>query len=163
MPDRGATALDDALSLLGRRDHFRAELTSKLLDRGHAMEEAELAVAICVQRGWVDDEALAHRFVQWRGPNNGWGPHRLRQELLRRGVDESLISEAVAMDAEVAEAALRTALRRAERRAKPGWWRSGEGRARMVSSLLRRGFDAEDARRAVEHLAEETETQDNEG
>jgi regulatory protein len=163
MPGGEGTALTDALALLGRRDHFCRELQSKLVNRGHRAEDAEAAVDACVQRGWVDDAALAERFVQWRAVANGWGPHRLRLELKRRGVDEAVISAAVRIPAEVAEQALATAVRRAARRARTGWQHSGEGRSRMVSSLLRRGFDMEEARRAVDDLAEQLEERTDEG
>ncbi len=54
---------------------------------------------------------------------------------------------------ELAEDAMRTALRKLEIRAPAGWWRDGQRQARMVSSLITRGFEAEVAIAAVNALA----------
>ncbi len=156
-----ADAFSKALELLALRDHFRAELEEKLRRRGFSGEEVEGALARCRELGYLDDERAAERFVEISAVRKGWGPRRLEQELLRRGVDRGVAVRAAALDPGRVAEALAAALARAEGRAGPGWWRLPRRRARMVSSLVNRGFDAEDARRAVDRLAAEREFQDH--
>jgi hypothetical protein len=54
---------------------------------------------------------------------------------------------------DLAGQAMRTALRKLELRAPGGWWRDGQRRARMLSSLITRGFEADVAIAAVDDLA----------
>ena len=154
-------ALAKALELLGIRDHFRAELGKKLRRRGFPEEEIERVLERCEALGYLDDERVARRFVDVSAVRKGWGTKRLEAELIRRGVDRGLAARVAAVDAETAAAALDAALRRVEARAPGRWWRLPRGRGRMVSSLVNRGFDAEDARRAVDRLAAERESQDH--
>jgi len=147
--------------LLALRDHFRAELESKLLRRGFLPEEVETALDRVTALGYLDDARTAARFVEVHAVRKGWGRRRLEQELRRRGAPSRVAAEAAAVDAGLQAAALESALARVEVRARSGWWRLPRERARMVSSLVRRGFDAEDARRAVDRLAAERESEDH--
>lgn len=154
-------AYQAALRLLGRRDHFEAELWSRLRRDGFTDDEIEAAVARCRELGLVADEALARRFVELRSRDRGWGPGRLELELRRRGVDSDLAREVTRLGRELADDALAGALRRAESRARDRWWALPVGRARMVSSLIRYGFEAEEARTAVARLAADRERADH--
>jgi regulatory protein len=141
-----------ALRMLARRDHFRAELAEKLRRRGFSPAEVDGALDRCGSLGLLDDQGLASRFAEVRATENGWGPRRIEAELRRRGVDRATAGEASQLD---------RALRRAELRAPAGWWRLSERRARMVSSLLARGFAADDAIAAVSELAASRENDDH--
>ena len=149
----GPSAYQAALRLLGRRDHFAAEAQDRLRRQGFPGDDIDAALARCRELGLIDDEALARRFVELRSRDRGWGPRRLELELERRGVDPGLARAAARLGVDVAASALETALRRAESRAGEGWWTLPGARARMVSSLIRHGFEADDARQAVARLA----------
>ena len=146
-------AYSAALRMLGRRDHFRVELQNKLLRKGFGEAEIRSAVDRCSELGLLDDSNLARRFVELRAATRGWGPRRLELELAKRGVDRTLAAEASRLDSASLGEALATALRRTELRSREGWWRLPERRARMVSSLIARGFEAADAIAAVSELA----------
>jgi len=150
-----------ALKLLGRRDHLEAELRDRLLRAGHDADEVGAAVRRCAELGLVDDERVAARFVELRSVGRGWGPARLALELRRRGAPEAVVDRVVRLDEDRAGAALELALRRAESRQPERWWRVGAARARLVSSLIRRGFEPDDARAAVEDLAAVRERDDH--
>jgi regulatory protein len=152
------SAYQTALDLLARRDHFRQELAEKLRRRGHDDDELDEALARCADAGLIDDERLAARYVELRVADRGWGPRRLAAELRRRGVPAADAERAAAASTELAAEALATALRRLEARAPAGWWRDGRRRARMLSSLVTRGFDAEAAIAAVDELAASRES-----
>jgi regulatory protein len=152
-------AYQAALKMLGRRDYFRSELVERLGRKGFSDADIDGALARCDEIGLMDDDRLATRFVEFRAVSKGWGPRRLEAELRRRGVEKDLASAAARLVPEDLRRALDTAIRRAEVRARDGWWRLSERRARMVSSLIARGFEASDAIAAVDELAAAREKQ----
>ncbi len=149
----GDPALAAALRMLGRRGYFRAELAERLRRKGFDEGDVTTAVVRCAELGYLDDDALAARFVETRAAERGWGPRRLAFELARRGLERERAEAHARLDEVELKQALETALERLERRARSGWWRLPEVRGRMVSSLLGRGFDVDDARRAVDSRA----------
>jgi regulatory protein len=153
------SAYQAALKILSRRDYFRRELRERLAQKGFENGEIDDAIGRCADNGLVDDERLARRFVELRAVSKGWGSRRLEAELKRRGVDDALASAASRISDEDLRRALESALRRAEVHAPGGWWRLGDRRARMISSLIARGFEASDAIDAVDRLADFREKQ----
>ena len=150
-PKRGA--YQTALDLLSRRDHFRRELSDKLRHRDFPADEIEVAIARCEDLGLVDDERVAKRFVEVRAATRGWGPNRLAAELQKRGVPRNDAERMASVSSELGEEALRTALRKLEVRAPERWWQDSQRRARMVSSLIARGFAADVAISAVTEMS----------
>ncbi len=153
MPRKNRSAYQIALDLLSRRDHFRSELVEKLRSRDVPADEIDAAIARCAQLELINDHRVAERFVEVRAADRGWGPHRLAAELRQRGISAEDAERLSDLPADLAAAAMRTALRKAEIRAPAEWWRVGQRRARMVSSLITRGFEAEVAIAAVDELA----------
>ena len=146
-------AYQTALDLLSRRDHFRRELEEKLRQREFPANEIEAAIDRCAELDLIDDERVAERFVEVRAADRGWGPHRLAAELRHRGIPAGDAERLSTQSDELTAAAMRTALRKLEVRAPDQWWRDGQRRARMVSSLITRGFEAEVAIAAVDEMA----------
>jgi regulatory protein len=150
-------ALGAALRLLAGRDFFAEELGERLRLKGFEEGPITAALARCAELGVVDDRRTAERFVASRVRSRGWGPARVRAELERRGASREVAAAAVAdLERDPGEG-LRRALERLERRAEAGWWRLSARRARMVSSLVGRGFDAGNAWAAVAARAAEKE------
>jgi SOS response regulatory protein OraA/RecX len=77
----------------------------------------------------------------------------LAAELRQRGIAADDAERMADLPDAMAAEAMRTALRKIELRAPAGWWRDGQRRARMVSSLITRGFEAEVAIAAVDEVA----------
>ena len=146
-------AYQTALDLLSRRDHFRRELSDKLRHRDFPADQIEVAIARCEDLGLVDDERVAKRFVEVRAATRGWGPNRLAAELQKRGVPRNDAERMARVSSELGEEAMRTALRKLEVRAPERWWQDSQRRARMVSSLIARGFAADVAISAVTELS----------
>jgi SOS response regulatory protein OraA/RecX len=147
------TAYQAALGLLSRRDHFRRELEDKLRRRGFSDDDIAAAVARCLGLDLLNDNRVGERFVEVRAATRGWGPHRLAAELKQRGLDAADAERMSRLSDDLAGQAMRTALRKLELRAPGGWWRDGQRRARMLSSLITRGFEADVAIAAVDDLA----------
>jgi SOS response regulatory protein OraA/RecX len=153
------SAYQAALGLLSRRDHFRNELAAKLRQRRYSQDEIDAAAERCRELGLIDDVRVAERFVEVRAGDRGWGPHRLAAELRHRGLDEATAERLSNLPPALAGQALETALRKTEVRAPDRWWQDSHRRARMVSSLVTRGFEAEVAIAAVDELAATREKQ----
>jgi regulatory protein len=73
------------MNWLARREYSQAELSTRLVARGHSPEDVEAAVVGLVADGLVSDERFAESFVAAR-IRRGQGPVRIRMELERRGV-----------------------------------------------------------------------------
>lgn len=156
MPRReaaGASLLTQAIALLARREHGRAELARKLmrrLDEGQSPSEVEAALDELARRGLLSEERFAASLVRTRSPRVG--DARLKHELRTRGVP-----------AEAAAAALDT-LRKADggsetARARALWSRrfgapprSIEERVRQARFLQARGFSSEVIRTVLRGL-----------
>jgi len=72
--------------MLARRSYARRGLFDRLRER-FCEDEAEAAVARLSELGLLDDRSYAERFVRDRFDRVGYGPHRIRRDLLRKGVD----------------------------------------------------------------------------
>lgn len=90
----GAQGADDvrnhALRLLANREHSRAELEHKLRARGYEAIVLARVLDALTETGLLSDERMAEAYVAGR-LRKGFGPLRLRRELLERGLDEDLI------------------------------------------------------------------------
>jgi len=129
-----------ALRLLNRRDYSVAEITTRLLDRGHADEEVQSVVAALRADRLLDDERVGRAHVRTASLVKGRGRHRIRRELEARGLARQ------AADAVVAELSRddeQAALDRLVERATRGERLDADDERRLFQRLLRRGFDAD--------------------
>ncbi|MDX1632553.1 MAG: regulatory protein RecX [Thermoanaerobaculia bacterium] len=128
------SAFDQAVKLLARRTHFRAEIEAKLRKRSYPALEIETAVARLEELGYLDDQAAAREYVRLNRERKGWGRARLRAELLRRGVSDAAVAGALGDLTDEGEREL--ARREVER------WRSSrsDDPRRLARRLERKGF-----------------------
>ena len=145
-----------ALDYLSYQARTTVELRRKLRQKGHDEAAVEDAVAYVAGHGYLDDARYARDYVRSRFAGRGYGPQRLRQELLRRGVPKDAVEDALAA-LEEAEDVEDAALGHARTR-----WRAlateadaRKRRKKTMDYLVRRGFDFEQARAAVERAAAE--------
>ncbi len=112
-------------------------------------------VADLIERGYVDDQAFARWWAEARARGRRVGSHRLRQELLAKGIPRAMAEAAItAAFEEVGES--ERALD-AGRRRLPALLRGQAERApaRLADYLLRRGYPAATVRHAVRALLAE--------
>jgi regulatory protein len=148
--ERGAYEI--ALVLLGSRAHSTEELRRKLVRKG--LEKADVAAALerLTQNGLMDDAKFAAEFA--RSKLTGQRPasvRRVRQELLRRGVDAGVAS--AALDSTVSEEGIdeTTGLEVAAQKKllSMGSLDKSVQRRRLFSYLARKGYDLEDVNRLL--------------
>jgi regulatory protein len=146
---RKKSAFELALRALSRRERTVAELRAWLAQRGADPDEAEEAVERLIEMGQLGDERYASLFAQDKRELFGWGPSRIRDALVEKGVALS-VAEAAAGGESPDELAERAA-ELLERRNDDLDEESGRGKA--LAFLARRGYELEVAYAAV-RLAE---------
>ena len=132
-----------ALRLLARREHSRAELARKLAP--HVEDKAALSALLddLTQQGWISEARVVEQLVHAK--RGRYGPARLRQLLLAKGVSEDLIAPALSKVKSGELGAARTVWARKCSAAA----QSREERAKQVRFLQARGFSLETAMRVV--------------
>lgn len=84
-----------ALKLVLTKRRTEKEVIEKLKNKGFSEEEATSAASYYKETGYIDHREYAMRFVHDAAHIKGFGPLRIRRELLIRGVEENLISDAL--------------------------------------------------------------------
>ncbi|GAA2561244.1 recombination regulator RecX [Mycolicibacterium diernhoferi] len=90
---REEQARDLCLRLLTVRARTRAELETRLTDRGFPDEVSTRVLDRLVEVGLLDDAAFAQEWVRTRRVNAGKGKRALAVELRKKGVDADVIAE----------------------------------------------------------------------
>ncbi len=146
-------ALALAYQYINRRERTVAEVRSRL-ERSE-LPEAEITAAIeeLVGFGYVDDARYARVFAEDKRTLEAWGNGRIERALFARGVDRTVIEEAMAeagaadgMSAREQE--LKRAMELLARRFPIGAAESRD-RERAFGVLVRKGYDSELAGDAV--------------
>ena len=146
-----STVKDRALRLLGVRARSREELRRRLAQKGHDAGEIEQALDDLERVGLIDDEAFARELVAHHVERRGAGPRVALDVLFKAGVSrdvaERVVEAATPDDAEArAEEVARGRLSRL------GALDEATAYRRLLSFLLRRGYDGETARNAARRV-----------
>jgi len=146
---RKKSAFELALRALSRKERTAAELRAWLAQREADPDETEEAIERLIELGQLGDERYAALFAQDKRELFGWGPSRIREALVEKGVARSIADAAAGGESpdELAERAAELL----ERRDDDLDEESGRGRA--LAFLARRGYELEVAYAAV-RLAE---------
>jgi regulatory protein len=142
---RPRDAFDRALEALGRKERTSAEMRRWLTERGFEAAEVEDAMDRLVSVGELDDEAFARRYADDKRELSGWGPERIREALLARGLPGALVESALGGDDPEA-----VVQRAAELLAQRGRELADDAeRTRALAFLVRRGYPYEVAYDAI--------------
>lgn len=149
--DSFARAYRKALDYLAYRPRSRRELSDSLRGKRVPERVIEEVLGGLAQEGLVDDLAFARYWVENRERFRPRSRAMLRYELRRKGLDEGVISEALA-DVDEEESARRAAHQRASR-----YVRLDERsfRQKMSQFLRRRGFTYHLIREVVDSLLQQ--------
>ena len=152
---KGNSLRGSAFRMLALKDRSCRELRVALLKRGFAEAEVLNLVAEFEDKGYLDDEGLAERTVQYRLESGRTGPLRIRHELLERGVAAGTVERVVQQatkDVDLEEMALRLAVKKANARKATSQVKQ---RGRVGRFLLGRGFSPTTVDRVIARLFEE--------
>ncbi len=141
MPER--TAYVDGLQQLARRELSVKQLRDRLLDRDHAPEDTERAIALLLENKALDDARVAAAYVRTALKVKGRGRHRIERELQEMGIERSVAAAALA-DAfgDVDERAMIKKAIEKKLHGKKTLATPAE-RARLFQYLMRQGFSAD--------------------
>ena len=147
-------ALNHAVSMLARRPCSTGEIRRRLMLHHYTEEVTELVLYKLEKENLLNDQEFSELWVQQR--SRKYGSRRIRQELRVKGVPESTAEKALSSvsDEEMLESATSLAVK-AWSRAKPGD-DPRKTRQRIISSLVRKGFDWDLARQASDTAESET-------
>ena len=145
MPGRKATAFELAVRSISRRERTVKEVRDWLAQREVDPEEAAEAIERLVELGQLDDERYAELFEQDKRELSGWGPGRIREALIEKGVAPAVAEAACQGESgdDLTERAAALLERRDDR------LDDDAGRNRALAFLARRGYELEVAYAAV--------------
>lgn len=140
--DHYRKALNSALRILMRRDHSSVELAQKLMRRGHAEDVVQRVISECLRLNYLDDRRALRQVLDGM-KRRGFGTHRIRHELSKRGLagEGSECGPAESLPpAEERSVALRVALKKWKRLQQEPEPEPGRRRLRLMRFLRSRGF-----------------------
>lgn len=143
-----------ALSFIGYQPRTSAEVRRKLRQRGYEDDAIQTTVERLERNQFLDDTTYAASFVRSRFDGSGYGPMRLRADLMKKGVPSLIIDKTLADFEEEADLESK-AQHLAERR-----WQTlqretdlKKRKKKLLEYLVRRGFNYGLAREVVDELA----------
>jgi regulatory protein len=140
-PKREEQARDLCLRLLTVRARTRAELEAQLAKRGYPDDVAARVLDRLAEVGLVDDADFAEQWVRSRRVNAGKGKRALAAELRTKGVDNEVITAALAdIDAGAERQRAEQLVRDKLRREKLTDDDDAKIARRLVGMLARRGY-----------------------
>jgi regulatory protein len=151
-----AAAKEAAIKALALRDLTRTELVELLVAKKHGTDVVDAAIAELEQLGLVDDKRVAEVFVRARMAEGPVSRVMVEASLIERGVEAGVVLSVLhsAMEGKDDESeALELARQRV--RTSPARLAPDVIRRRAFGYLVRRGFEEEMARAAVDRAAEE--------
>jgi len=144
------TPRDDAIRLLARREHSRAELAERLAAKGHAPGPIDECLDALAEQGLQSDARFAESFLRSR-VFRGQGPMKIRLEMERRGLGREEVRDAFAASEQAGEADWFALACEALSRRFTGPGDTPRERARRERFLAGRGFDFDQVRHALAH------------
>ncbi|MFI5378715.1 MAG: regulatory protein RecX [Tepidisphaerales bacterium] len=144
--------LDDALRILERRLHSRAELERKLSRKKHAPELIQTVLEELRRLGYVDDRRFSQTKASSAAEHRKHGRGRAYRDLLKAGVEGETARRAVE---DVYEQTDSLAIARELALKKAPYLRRLDplvARRRLAGMLLRRGFDYEAIRPVLDEV-----------
>ena len=88
-------AYEKALRLLTVRSRTRKELKQRLVAERFSDKVAEQVLERLAATGLIDDKKFAIDRARSMGKGKGWGPRKLRSDLLKKGIENEAIDEAI--------------------------------------------------------------------
>lgn len=139
--EREAQARNLCLRLLTARARTRSELAGHLAKRGYPDDVSERVLERLGDVGLVDDRDFAEQWVRSRHVNAGKGKRALVSELRTKGVDDELITAALAGVDSTAERVRAEQLVADRLRRERNTDDEAKLTRRLVGMLARRGYD----------------------
>lgn len=83
------------LRLLGRRDHASFELKQKATKKGYSSIYLDTICSDLEEKGYINNTEFAKKFARDKFEFNNWGTQKIRNELMRKGLQKDDITSAL--------------------------------------------------------------------
>lgn len=143
-------AFNKAAGFLSRRSHSAFELKNKLL-KTVDLQSAEKAVEKFTELGYLNDEDFAEELSEYLFKTKKYSRNRVKQELIRRGIDREIINRVLSEDDTDAAESIISIINKSYLR------KLGEegGKQKVVAALMRKGFSYSDIKTAFYRMENE--------
>jgi regulatory protein len=147
--DNRRYAFDSAIAMLARKRYARAEIVSRLTEKGIDSDAIDTAIDMLAGYGYIDDAAYANDYVESAITAGRYGRKVVAYKLRQKGVDDDIVDSAMAAytdDIEHDIAARQVSALRAQHTgghsAEAGLRRGlqNDARQKIYATLARRGF-----------------------
>ncbi len=141
--------------LLEQRMYTCKEIRDKLTDRKFSEEIIQEVIATFERYGYLNDRNYAGEWIRSRTRSNPKGKYILRQELLRKGVEASIIDDALSQDFDESKEE-DMALELARRKVR--LYKNDDpvaARRKLQGVLFRRGFNSEIVNSVIKQVMSE--------
>ncbi|MDO4461989.1 MAG: regulatory protein RecX [Bacteroidia bacterium] len=88
-------ALERVAQWCAQSEHCSSEVQKKLLSYGLEEHDIARAIAWLIDNRFVNDERFATYFVRDKHRFSGWGPQKIRFQLISKSIPESIINRAL--------------------------------------------------------------------
>ena len=143
----------EAVRRLCRRPLTVREIRDRLEQSGHCEAEVEAVLERLLADGSLNDQALASHYMAARMERLGHGPLRLVRELVRRGVEESVVQAALCAGLAQGDLDPERVLRREVHRRFSHETVTPREYRRVYNAMLRAGFEPLSIRSALDRYS----------
>ena len=149
------SAYNYALNLLAARPYSTQTLRRKMIQKEYSAADADEAIRRLVDNGLLNDAKYAEQYARSKILTTGASKRRLQQELFRKGIKGELATTAIANVIEQEEIDPAAMIERVARKklAQLGSLEPLVLRRRLFAFLARRGYDVDEIKRVISHLA----------
>lgn len=138
-------AFNKAVELLAMREHSRREIIIKLIQRGYDKAIAEETADRLSEYGYLSDERFARLYAAELKERKKLGKVRIKQELLRKGIDRDVIENVLSETEENPEEEIANLLRKKY----PRFSENEKVKNRAINALIRYGYRIYDIKNAM--------------
>lgn len=150
-------ALERAVALLAVRARTERELRESLRQCAYNDAVIDRVIARMDEAGYIDDADFASQWAASR-TGKGMGTRRIAMELRRKGVNAEQIEQAIGQLDE--DECLESAIRTAGKAARGKNLSSPADRQKVFAALMRRGYDASSAKKALAAILAQKDADD---
>lgn len=145
----GKRAIKRAMHILEKHDKTKKQLEDKLRQNHYPKECIAYALAYVEHYGYIDDYSYASRYVEYRKQKKSRS--QLKQELLGKGIDRTIVSQVLDDTEDCEEEILREQILRKYQN--PCEF-TREQKQKIIASFMRKGFSFTLIDRVLSHLTE---------
>ena len=149
------SAKETALRALTRRIHSQKEIEQKLRKKEISSSVISKVIEYLLDRKYLNDFIYAERFTEERFFRKKYGFNRIKNELKRKGINESVIKEVFSQyhnEEDEIEVAAEKAEKKLKYYKKMGKYDDYQMKQKVTAFLINRGFSFDVARKTVQKI-----------